>query len=428
MSRQPSLLFVAPILPAQTGNGLAMRAGVFLDALAHDFQITLLIVPVAGGAGGRVPRFVAARTCKTITLSLDEKLDPLWEICGRLLDPTARAAALADYPRPALCRFATTPCLNEARMALPTQRFDVVHVMRSYLAAYAAPFLPGNSNMRQPFASVDLDDDEAATHSGLAALFERLGLRHDAQVEAAEAAKYERHEADWLPRFQQVITCSAAHAQKVASGYPNCHIATVPNTVALPSRAPRRQDLKRRILFVGNLSYLPNIDGIRSFANESLPTLRGRFGSSVVLRIAGSAPAAEVAALATLPGVELVANPVDLAKHYAWADLAVIPLRAGGGTRIKLIEAFAHGVPVVATRIGAEGVAAEDRIHLLLADSSEALADACAELLSDAELAGRLSASALQLVESNYAHDRGVSIIRAAFRKCYGAVMQAPMP
>ena len=92
---------------------------------------------------------------------------------------------------------------------------------------------------------------------------------------------------------------------------------------------------------------MPNVDGIRRFASEALPRIAARCRDPIVLRIAGSAPAQDVAALARLPGVEVVADPVDLAECYAWADLAVVPLTAGGGTRIKLIEAFAHGVRAI---------------------------------------------------------------------------------
>ena len=186
MKRRPSLLFVAPILPAQTGNGLAMRAGVFLDALARDFRVSLLVVPVAGSAGGRVASFVTDRAHQSVVLSLDGKLDPLWELCSRVLDPDKRATAWADYPRPAFCRYATTPCLNEVRRAFDDVRFDAVHVMRSYLAPYAAPFLPTGTTIDAPFSSLDLDDDEAVTHRGLATLLERMGSRRDAGVEAAE--------------------------------------------------------------------------------------------------------------------------------------------------------------------------------------------------------------------------------------------------
>lgn len=90
-------------------------------------------------------------------------------------------------------------------------------------------------------------------------------------------------------------------------------------------------------------------------------------------------------------------NPGDLSKQYARAKLAVIPLQAGGGTRIKLLEAFAYGVSVVATPVGAAGIAVENRTHLLLADSPATFADACAKLLSDAQLGARLSANARRL-------------------------------
>lgn len=417
MNRRPSLLFVAPILPALTGNGLAMRAGMFLDALARDFLVTLLIVPVAAGSTScRFSRFVAARTRCVVVPSLDGKLDSLWELCSRVVDPAARGAALAAYPRPAMCRYATTRYINDVQTLLAGARFEVVHVMRSYLAPYAAPLVSGKFTSSSPFTSLDLDDDEAATHRGLAALIERLGPAHEARIEAAEASKYERLESEWLPRFRRLITCTTEHAQRIGIDFPGSRVATVPNTIRLPPRTLRRPGAGKRILFVGNLSYLPNADGIRGFALDVLPRLRARLGGEVTLRIAGSAPGPDINALETLSGVELVANPVDLAKHYAWANLAVIPLETGGGTRIKLLEAFAHGVPVVATQVGASGIAVEHRTHLLLADSPATLADACAALLSDAQLSARLSANARRLVEARYAHASGVQIIRDEFK------------
>ena len=104
------------------------------------------------------------------------------------------------------------------------------------------------------------------------------------------------------------------------------------------------------------------------------------------------------------------------APFYEQADAAVVPLRAGGGTRIKLLEAFAHGVPVVSTSVGAEGLDVEAGRHLLIADDPAGLADACRRLMEEPGLADRLRAEALRLVAARYATGRVVEVIRRLVR------------
>jgi glycosyltransferase involved in cell wall biosynthesis len=411
----PSLLFVAPTLPAAGGNGLAMRAGAFLDALAREFAVTLVVVPVAGGSVDAASPFVAERARRIVVVPLAGTLDPLWELSARVVDPPARAQALAAYPRPALCRHATTPCLAAIAAAIAGERHAAIHVMRSYLVPYVAALLPA-AGAAAPRASLDLDDDEPATHRRLAALHRAAGRAGDERIALAEASKYERLEAAAGSRFARIVTCTAAHAAAVAASHPSAEVVVVPNTVELPALPPRAARATRRLLFVGNLSYAPNVDGIVAFADDVLPRLRRTLGDDVVLRIAGSAPAPAVAALATRPGVELVANPATLAAHYAWTDLAIVPLAAGSGTRIKLLEAFAHGVPVVATPIGAEGIAATHGEHLLLAEGADAFAAACTALLRDPARAAAMAGRARQLVASSYSHAVGRAAVRAALR------------
>lgn len=409
-----SALFIAPILPAETGNGLAMRAGVFLDALSEDFDVTLLVVPLAGCAGTVTP-FVTRRAQRIVTLDIGANLDPLWGLCERLIDPQARANALANYPRPALCRYATTPTLSNARQAMKGLNFNAVHVMRSYLAPYAAPFLNESPTVRQVRTSIDLDDDETLSQQRIAELCASQGRTLEAHIAQAEAEKYARHESEWLARFDTVIACTRSHADSLAARHPGRAIGIVPNSVALPQRSGRRWwPFGRHILFVGNLSYLPNVDGICRFVVEILPKLQTHFGQGVTLRIAGSAPTPEVLELSKRRGVELIVNPPDMSSHYRWADIAVIPIRAGGGTRIKMLEAFAHGVPVVSSRLGAEGIDASDGVHLLLAENAESFARACANLLDNKDLARGLAARARHLVETRYAHEVAVEAIRAA--------------
>jgi polysaccharide biosynthesis protein PslH len=397
-------LLVSPIAPAAGGNGLAMRAGTFLEALAADHDVTLLLVPVAGG--GEPTDFVRSRVRRWAVLPLEGTLDPLYSLSARLSDPAARLAALRAYPRPSLCRWATTPALEKA-VAAASGPFEVVVVLRSYLAPYAAPFLAGPGRRL-----LDLDDDERLTQQRLSALHARNGRPDEALLAAAEAEKYAAHERTWLPRFDLVLAVSELHERAVRERHPGLSVAivpnVVPNTVEVPERierAPRSSTL--RLLFVGNLSYEPNVDAVLWLSREILPLL----GRRPELRIAGSHPIEAVWELAG-PDIEVHADPEDLAPQYAWADAALAPIRAGGGTRIKILEAFAAGVPVVATGIGAEGLAVRHGEHLLLADDAVGFAAACRRLGDAQGLAEHLAATALGLVRERYSRPVGVRTIR----------------
>ncbi len=404
MIHRPRALLVSPIAPAAGGNGLAMRAWTFLEALAADHDVTLLLVPVAGG--GEPSDFVRSRVHRWAVLPLDGALDPLYALSARLSDPAARLAALRAYPRPSLCRWATTPALEKAVAAAGGEPFEVVVVLRSYLAPYAAPFLTGPARRL-----LDLDDDERLTQERLSALHARSGRPDEALLAAAEAEKHAAHERTWLPRFDLVLAVSELHERAVRERHPGLSVAVVPNTVEVPERIERAsRSSTLRLLFVGNLGYEPNVDAALWLGREILPLLR-REGRLPELRIAGSHPAAAVSELAG-PGVEVHADPADLAPYYSWADVALAPIRAGGGTRIKILEAFAAGVPVVATGIGAEGLAVRDGEHLLLADDAGSFAAACRRLEDDPRLGERLTASALGLARERYARPVGVRTIR----------------
>lgn len=401
----PTALLVSPLLPAEGGNGLAMRAGAFLDALAADHLVTLLVVPVAGG--GEPSDFVRRRVHRSAVLPLEGALDPLYSLGARLLDPAALLAALRAYPRPAPCRWATTPALERVVAAAGGARFDTLVVLRSYLAPYAAPFLAGSTRRL-----LDLDDDERLTQNRLSELYTRRGQPEAALLAAAEAGKHAAHERPWLPRFDLVLASSEVHAAAVRERSPDLRVEIVPNTVEVPESVQRgARSPALRLLFVGNLGYEPNVDAALQIARELVPRLR-QSEASVELRIAGSRPVEEVAALAG-PGIEIHADPPDLAPHYAWADIALAPVRAGGGTRIKILEAFAARVPVVATPIGAEGLAVRDGEHLLLAGDEDGLAAACRRIKDDGPLAARLTAKALDLVRERYSRPVGRRILRA---------------
>ncbi len=394
--QRPALVLLSPVWPAAGGYGLAMRAGLFLDALAVENDVTLLLLPVFGETA-TVPDFVRQRARRVARVDLAPGLDPLFALSDSVRDPAARSAALAAYPRPQLCRFATgrirAACRDAAFAAEVAPPRAVV--LRSYLAPYAEPFLGTAGSV------LDLDDDEAVTRRRLAALHRRYGRNADADLEELEASKFERLEAIWVARFATVLACSAGHAERLAARFPSGRFEVVPNAAPAFPSVPRETASKEwRLLFVGNLSYAPNEDAALWLCDEILPALRARSDAPVAVRLVGARPGPRVRALGERPGVALFADPVQVAAHYAWADLALVPLRAGGGTRIKILEAFAAGVPVVSTTIGAEGLEVASDTHLLRGDTTDEIATACLRLRTEPGLAEALvAASGVRLAE-----------------------------
>jgi glycosyltransferase involved in cell wall biosynthesis len=123
------------------------------------------------------------------------------------------------------------------------------------------------------------------------------------------------------------------------------------------------------------------------------------------LRIVGAGADHSIAALSSHAEVDFVGEVASVGAEYAAADAAIVPVLAGGGTRIKVIEAFAHQRPVVSTSMGAEGIEAQPERDLLLGDDPEAFAAACLRLMQDEALRQRLTLSALALVTRDYSQD-----------------------
>ncbi|PWK65936.1 glycosyltransferase involved in cell wall biosynthesis [Aminobacter sp. AP02] len=139
------------------------------------------------------------------------------------------------------------------------------------------------------------------------------------------------------------------------------------------------------LLFIGHLNYAPNIEAARRLATQILPRVRATL-SGAKLIIAGRNPNRALNDLAALPGVKLIANPDDLSELYRIAHLTIVPLTTGGGTRLKILEAMAWGLPVVATRLAAEGLELDDGSDIDFAESDEELAARAAALSTDPAL------------------------------------------
>jgi sugar transferase (PEP-CTERM/EpsH1 system associated) len=158
---------------------------------------------------------------------------------------------------------------------------------------------------------------------------------------------------------------------------------------------------RRSLVYVGLMEYHANVDAVTYFAREIWPRVR-QLRPELQFVIVGARPTAEVVALAKQPGITVTGTVEDLRPYYREALAAVVPLRVGGGTRLKILEAMAAGTPVISTALGAEGLQVAHGEELVIADTSAAMADAVASLYEDSPAWHRLSENGRRLVLSRY--------------------------
>jgi glycosyltransferase involved in cell wall biosynthesis len=266
---------------------------------------------------------------------------------------------------------------------------------------------------------VDLEDTKAR----LRAQIMRTQLQGDSVTttlrQILALAQTRLNARDWR-QFQRSV---AGDADRVVlssdldvrrSGLTNAVV--VPNTYERPERAVGHREVGRPavVLFQATFDYAPNVDAADWLVAEVAPRIRVRI-PDLEIRLVGKAVPG-VTRLHRPPSVTVTGVVPSMAPELARADMAVVPVRYGSGTRLKILESFAHRVPVVSTTIGAEGLQAEDGVHLLLADDADTFAAACERLLSEPGLRMRLVEAAEQLYleryQSSVARDRIQALVR----------------
>ncbi len=248
---------------------------------------------------------------------------------------------------------------------------------------------------------LDIDEDDAATVRAIAGLQSLRGEIDAAAHSVAEASAYERLSAHCLAWFDQIITASDLESEALRRHHHLGVVTTVANAVDVRalSKSRPRDNKPPSLLFVGSLDYLPNLDAAERLALSILPALRRRLPGAE-LHLAGAGKAA--ARFARRSGVNVHGFVADLGPLYQRANVTIVPLRAGGGSRLKILEAFSYGLPVVATPAAAAGLDLSNGDQLLIADDDAELVVAALRITTDEKLAERLAASAARFVAENH--------------------------
>ena len=248
---------------------------------------------------------------------------------------------------------------------------------------------------------VDMDDIETEKwRAYLAQPARSLGHRLERVQRRVELPLWARVQRRVVAASDGVVVCSEHDRRRMgALGAAGVHV--VPNTYPDPGLLPRPPAGGAPVfLFVGNYAVAANVDAAEHLVHDVLPRLRGLLPEAVV-RLVGR-EAGRISHLAGAPGLELVGEVDDVGVEVSRATATLVPMRFGGGTRLKLLEAFATGLPVVSTPLGAMGLDAVDGTHLLLAEGPQALAEAAAALAEDADRADRLARAARELYEERF--------------------------
>jgi glycosyltransferase involved in cell wall biosynthesis len=354
------------------GNGLAMRAGAVLEALCAVYRVSVLVTP--------------------IYKSFDSEL------------PAPLRALIEDR----IVSAVTEPWHDRV--------FDLVHVFRLSSMAAARHWLSGEG--RVPIRHLDLDDIESRTHRRIAELCRangdhEIGLREDEAARRSELLEMASYR-----RFERVYVCSETDRQHLFDRCP-AQIVVLPNAVRRPDDFPSppasapSPGRPFQFLFLGTLGYYPNGDAVKYFCEHILPRMRAGSASPFEVTVAGTGASESLRELAEKAGVQVAGAVPDVSPLYVAANAVIAPIRAGGGTRIKILEAFSRRRPVAATSIALEGIDARHEEQALVADTPEEFAAACLRLMNSPELAGRLAEAAWRLWQRAYsleAMKRSVSL------------------
>jgi sugar transferase (PEP-CTERM/EpsH1 system associated) len=391
------ILVVTVHAPTLT-SGRGHRNTHLLRALCEVHRVTLLIItddpPVAARDGAALDTQLEALRIVEVPLSRYKRA---WQV------------AAAASRRPSGTLRCSRPRVGRAiRALLATEQFDAVVYQGVFLADHRLPLGP----------RVVIDEHnleyELMQRSAAQAWSTPRRLYY-----ALEAAALKRVELRLLARSDLVSVTSERERELLGALLPNDSVVVTPNGVDTEAFVPdpERADTPGRVVLTGSMDYHPNEQAAHYFADTIWPRVRAEVPDATWYLV-GARPPASFKRLAALPGVTVTGSVAETQPYLAAAAVAIAPLRVGGGTRIKILEALAMGKAVVTTTLGCEGLDVTSGEHLLVADDPVEFADVVIRLLRDDAQRARLGAAGRALVERQYTWARSGRALVQAVERC----------
>jgi len=386
---RPRLLFLAHLLPYPPDSGASIRAFHLMRQLARRYEVHALCFDRREGGGGaeRAAALAAATGAARVETfpipQRERRMRLAWDHAQSVLAGRAYTA------------FAYESAAFRARLGamLADTAFDLVHVDSLDLCAYLPDLagqrvVCGHHNVESRLLRRRADAGRTAVH--------RAYLRLQAQLIAREERK-------WCPRLQLNIAVSEEELRALLEVAPGARVVVVPNGVDTEAYRPATTG-GTVVASVGGLDWQPNRDALEHFCEAVLPRLR-RLRPDARVRWIGRASRADQHAYRQRHAVELTGHVDRIQPWLADAGCFIVPLRIGGGTRLKITTAWALGMAVVSTTVGCEGLGAVDGENILVRDTPAGFAEAVDQVLQDEALRRRLGAAGRETVEQHYGWD-----------------------
>jgi glycosyltransferase involved in cell wall biosynthesis len=380
------ILLLANVVPYPPHGGIQLRILRLMEHISRHHEVTLCC-HAWSEADEANARELTRSGIRTFTGRLGPEIG--WDKLR-----SAFAVILQGRP-PELALYRSRQLVGILRRLLRSEAFDAIQVEETLLTHYVS-LLPTGSSTRRIVVLHNIASVQAARTARIETTLLKRVWRH------FNSFCMHWYEPRLLRAFDRVITVSEEDRQRLLSiGRREADIPVVPNGVDTDNLRPLQADPgPPTLLLVGNMSYGPCEDAAIWLVREILPLLKPHWPDLQVW-IVGRDPGLRVRALAG-NGVHVTGRVDDLLPFYQRATIAVAPLRAGSGSRLKILEAMALGRPVVSTTIGAEGLDIEPDVHFLAADRIDSFADSIGRLLQNPAMACSIASAARTRVMERY--------------------------
>lgn len=412
------ILFLTPQLPYPPRQGTTIRNESIIRQVAQQHTVDLLTFLAPGQEADQHSPF--AKVCRRLAWLPQ----PIRSLQQRALD-TLRS------PLPDMALRLESPAMHTLVQEWLRDGYDIVQIEGIEMAQYGFHALShAAGNNQRPFLIFDDHNCEYLLQQRNAF----TDLRHPKRWVAAgysliQWQKLRRYERQICQRAHAVLAVSAIDQQALERLAPGAKITVIANGIdaaqpALPPATSHQPPGAPTLLFTGKMDYRPNIDAVLWFADEVLPLILQQ-APTVRFQIVGMNPHARLDRLRQQPAIELTGAVASIVPYMQAATIYVVPLRVGGGTRFKVLDAMAHGKALVSTTLGVEGLGVHNEVELLLADTPASFAAAVLRLLTDAQsgapLGRQLGANASHFVKQEYSWEQIIPRLEAIYQQRQGS-------